>query len=152
MTIDLKKFCEDDDAVRWYLTEPFSEGEYTYATNGHIIVRVPKCVDTQPHEHMAGRGPKIFADNPCGELMDIPDLPNPETMKCTECEHGCAECDNGWLVKPQRIDLGDSHFQAHYLRLVKSLPNAKISPNGPMNPAPFVFDGGEGLLMPCKPF
>jgi len=41
---DLKKYCSKDE-TRPYLHEPFSRGEWTYATNGHIAVRVPKLAD-----------------------------------------------------------------------------------------------------------
>ena len=42
LSIDiLKKFCSQDDYDNRNLLKPFSLDEFTYATNGHIGVRVP---------------------------------------------------------------------------------------------------------------
>lgn len=38
--IDLKQFCADGNDFRG-LGHPYSDGQYTYASNGHIAVRVP---------------------------------------------------------------------------------------------------------------
>ena len=43
MTIDLQPFCGEDHD-RWYLMKPLSFGDYTYATNGHIVIRVTRRV------------------------------------------------------------------------------------------------------------
>lgn len=43
--IDLKKFC---DPERPALVRPFTHGEFTYATNGRVLVRVAKC-DNEPN-------------------------------------------------------------------------------------------------------
>ena len=43
MTIDLTQFCERN-GFRLWMTEPFGIGEYTYASNGVILVRVPWSV------------------------------------------------------------------------------------------------------------
>lgn len=64
----------------------------------------------------------------------------------------CWFCDgNG--EEEQAIDIGHGRFNAHYLRLIASLPNASFAPN-PINPAAgaalFVFDGGRGALMPLR--
>jgi len=45
MTIDLKLFCDPNDPVRPWLGQPFSAGAWTYATDGHIAVRVPRLED-----------------------------------------------------------------------------------------------------------
>jgi hypothetical protein len=31
--------------ARYDLSQPFSRGQYTYATNGHIIVRLPRIAE-----------------------------------------------------------------------------------------------------------
>ncbi len=59
--IDLKPFCGDND-IRYYLNEPFSEGEFTYATNGHILIRVPRRDDVPEVsvDSMKNKIPKIY--------------------------------------------------------------------------------------------
>src|SRR5271156_726915 len=38
--IDLQQFCSKNDA-RPYIAKPFRYGDFTYATNRHLLVRVP---------------------------------------------------------------------------------------------------------------
>lgn len=50
VTIDtLRRFCAQD-ATRGALCSPFSRGPYTYASNGHICVRVPRMADVPEYE------------------------------------------------------------------------------------------------------
>lgn len=152
MSINLTQFCANDD-VRSYLNAPFSDSEFTYACNGHIMVMVPRIEGfadiTSP---MAELAPKKFADNPMHNVVKIPKLPAKVTKPCPECEHGCFECDGGWIEQMQWVGVGDSGYQAKYLRMILALPNSKFSPNGTLHPAAFIFDGGAGLLMPCREF
>lgn len=39
--MELQKFCARDDDPRSYLKAPWTHKGFTYATNGHIVVRVP---------------------------------------------------------------------------------------------------------------
>ncbi len=147
----LSDFCGDADSFKYYLAHPFSDGDYTYATNGHILVRVTRLQHMdEAHEIMRGKCAKLFAEHAGGELVPMPVLPEPQLLACGECEHGCAYCVNGWYEKPQWIELGDSGYQLHYLRKIAALPNARIKTNGEVDPAYFTFDGGDGLLMPCR--
>lgn len=166
---DLKPFCGQND-IRYWLNEPFSEGIFTYATNGHIIVRVPRVdwVHEAP-ESMRGKAAKLFADNPPSAMVAIPDIPAvPPQLDCLYCDgkgkiidggfaETCEDCDGtGKTDARQDIDI-NAHFlaapitfAAKYLRLIKSLPNGnEISPNG-IGPAWFNFDGGSGLLIPIR--
>lgn len=60
---------------------------------------------------------------------------------------------NGSGEERQATDIGLGSFDARYLRLIASLPNARFTPN-PINPeagvALFIFDGGRGALMPMR--
>ena len=49
---ELQAFCSDRDDIRYYLQKPWSDGVYTYASNGHIIVRVARLPDV-PEEPKA---------------------------------------------------------------------------------------------------
>lgn len=59
-----------------------------------------------------------------------------------------SECDGGFVREPVKI--GDATFSARYLRLIAALPNARICTDGPQGTAAFVFDGGDGRLMPMR--
>ena len=39
--VDLSRFCADANDPREYLRSPWKHGEWVYATNGHVCVRVP---------------------------------------------------------------------------------------------------------------
>lgn len=167
--IDLTPFCGKDDD-RWYLNAPFSEGEFTYATNGHILIRVARRDDiTSEPEQMMNRCAKLFAEAAPTPPIAIPEIPPIVEGDCDccngagsherECGTGDYDCDDcagtGRVMKepgdswyPQ-IDVGDAAFAPNYLRLIKSLPNVQFMPNG-QHGAHFTFDGGDGLLMPIK--
>lgn len=55
ITIDmLQRFCADDHA-RATITKPFSFGDYTYATNGHVCIRVPRMAEVTPESDIITR-------------------------------------------------------------------------------------------------
>lgn len=45
--MDLDKFCHSTSES---MKRPFTRGEYTYATDGHMIVRIPKLDSVEPNE------------------------------------------------------------------------------------------------------
>ena len=151
--IDLKPFCGIKDA-RWYLNGPFSLGEYSYATNGCVIVRVPRRPEIAEVPE-APKPEKLFAEHqpdPAAKWFDVPELPKPEMKDCLYCNDDvgqpCEECNGtGKVEKMRTVDIGDVHFQLKLLRLLKSLPNCKIIPHR-QDAIYFTFDGGDGLLMP----
>ena len=85
------------------------------------------------------------------------------TYTCEECggsgqvEYGeksevaCRSCGGTGVTRYKPMKVGGSHFDLFYLHLINGLPGAKFSPGaGQMDMARFVFDGGEGILMPMK--
>lgn len=96
---DLQKFCERDHCK---LSEPFSYGQYTYASNGHIMVRVARLSDVPERDDVATmmeKIDKIFL-LPIVQLahFPLPDFPAPEKHPCKECrgkgkDYTCPECD-----------------------------------------------------------
>jgi hypothetical protein len=52
---DMKPFCSTDE-IRPYLHNPFSRGDYSYATNGHIIVRVRKVAEISENDQAPDAG------------------------------------------------------------------------------------------------
>ena len=132
--IDLKPFCSRE-VGREYLRQPFSFGEWTYATNGYVMVRVPRRDDVPENDKV----PKLatFEDYPAFDMRPLPifDLP----------------VGRGTIEKACSVGLAGVPFAKEYIVLLRSLPNVTI-PKQPhtANPMPFTFDGGQGLLMPRR--
>jgi len=151
--INLTPFYNANDC-RSEIAAPFSDAEYTYATNGHILIRVPLRGEI-PESKFAPRADKLFAEHAIHAIgedrqwLPIPDLPDAIMTPCDNCEHGCSECTNGFVEVIKSVDIGGIPFQRKYLALIKMLPGCTISPNEKW-PAWFRFDGGIGLLMPMQ--
>jgi hypothetical protein len=63
--IDLQQFCADPYDPRIYLTRPFTLGNYTLASNGHILIRV---------DHQDGYlSPENMPENATNAVLSIPD-------------------------------------------------------------------------------
>jgi len=166
---DLMKFCSPD---RSNITEPFSIGKFTYATNGHILIRVPLIPEILFNPKSPNPETSVFSKTPNPvEWFDIPAVKKPElekTVTCWECGgtgiadcptcgkpgHECDECDGTGEVttKPllRSTKINGLSFDEKYLYLIKDLPNVKISPTQHAKAAWFKFDGGDGLLMPLN--
>ena len=95
MTIDdLKKFCSTG---REFLEEPFSQGEFTYATDGKIAIRVNK-IDGIEDVISAPNMKKLNWDH--GKHKDwvsLPDYSQDGAQVCSECKGNkhfkdCPEC------------------------------------------------------------
>lgn len=163
--IDLQKFC-GDEPYRPYLLKPFSQGEWTYATNGHICVRVPRIEGAATPDN-APNAAALFVGvtTPCD--MALPKIKIPkgptEKIECSDCEgsghvHECPDCQcecdgcdgtgKCWPREDVSVELAGNPFAARYVRLLYELPNVRIpSKEKHGAPMPFKFDGGEGVLM-----
>ena len=166
--IDLKllqTFCGEDE-TRAVLMQPSSRNGFTYATDGRIIVRAPKLpdvpdVDGYPNcEQALGR---FTAD---GSWQKLPaEIPPEKTEQCSLCygsdEHDCSQCKSahtcnrcdgvGNYVVFTYTSIGARKLNDLYLRKMQLLPSVEINASGDeMSPMSFRFDGGIGLLMPCR--
>jgi hypothetical protein len=162
--INLQPFCSTD-ASRPGLLQPFSLGGYTYATNGQILVRVPRREDV-PERVAAPNPTRHFADVSHVSWRPLRTVNIPAAIKkpCPSCdgrgtEHDCPNCEcecddcggSGTVVGLASISIGAGPFNAEYVRLLASLPGILVpetveaGPNPP--PMPFKFDGGDGVLM-----
>ena len=155
MTINLQAFCAKDD-VRSYLMTPFVLDGHTCATNGYILIRVPggKACD----EVMVAAGVRKMFGEQYADFVPLPTLP--ERAPCEHCEGTGTECGDdsehclscrGSGESLTFVQIGDANFQARYLRMIAALPNARISVKSAEAVAAFMFDGGDGRLMPCRP-
>ena len=159
---DLKRFCSTDE-YRQHLHQPWSAGEWTYATNGHIAVRVPR-LDGVPENDKAPTANilKIFDfQMPPMRPLNIVELPTAEETECEECDgrgrqHTCPDCQcpcpcqkcdgSGVVLGKQCVLIGTTYFDVKYIRLLFDL-RASVPVEIKGNPMPFIFDGGVGVLM-----
>ena len=104
--MDLQKFCSTD-SFRININKPFSKGDYTYATNGHIMVRVSKVEgigEQETSDTIKAVNPvPLFSDIENLVYVPIPDIPPTTYEQCQRCEGAgklktCPECDGDGFV------------------------------------------------------
>jgi len=160
----LRKFCATEDDPFHYTHEPWYANGVILATNGHVLVEIKddwRRANAGPEKSFPNVD-KLFAENPGTDFIAIPPPSEPLICDCCigsgkqipimeddESVDTCLAC-NGSGEAMTRVRIGYADFQARYLRLLASLPNCTISPNGNKLPAAFRFDGGRGLLMPMR--
>jgi hypothetical protein len=165
--INLEMFC---DPSRPELAQPFSIGAWTYASNGHVLVRVPRRDDVA--ERAAPDASRLFpADAPKPRYKPAPKFTIPERFereeKCWRCRgtgkrHGehcptcqcedCAQCSGtGKITRLETVKIGYALYWAKYIGWLQSLPRLELAKHrGGAEPLQFRFDGGEGLVVPCR--
>lgn len=194
----LMRFSANQDDPRKFLHAPFSHGEWIYATDGHLAVRVPKTESITAAVN--GDTPKNIADlferHKIDTFIDSKEFQNlPPPDKCPDCngsgvsytcpdcdgcgefDHGrhsydckgcqatgqvddgeeeeaCSTCRGNGVLQFQPFKIVNWNYNLRYLHKIAELPGMRFAqrPEGPDGygdaAAYFVFDGGEGLLMP----
>lgn len=167
-TIDLQKFCSEDE-TRVPLMKPWREGEFTYASDGRVVLRVPAelkdAVNTAaPTAAQLDKYFGIFGNGAGGLLWrKLPTLPEVKFGECETChgdkshacdcghQHECPNCEGtGQIPDDGHLDIGPARFSCYYLRLIADLPNLEIAIRGELDPMMLRFDGGVGVLMGMK--
>jgi hypothetical protein len=92
---ELKQFCGIEETCP-YLHEPFSRGDFTYATNGHIMVRVPRLPEVTAGADIVDPE-KPFLQDRRGPLFDLTALSRLTYTPCENCDGAgygdlCEEC------------------------------------------------------------
>lgn len=162
--IDLRKFCSTDP-VRPYLHQPFSRGEWTFATDGWICVRLPRMPDAPEQDKPKAEDifkPEILA---CQYLnLEKLVLPPKDDQKdcdacdgrgrkhdCPDCECVCEACNGDGVRQPTvRVGIGKGVFNHRHVERMQSLPGIRVGETDGSRPMPFQFDGGDGLIMPMR--
>lgn len=165
--IDLQKFCSTR-SDRKSICQPWSEGEWTYATDGRVIVRVPRRADVPENPDAPKNVNKtIFDCNPNdGKFQPLPTFTAPKKVTCDNCggdgqcvcsacdaQHDCGCCKGTGTVLETLpgVKFGNQLVNPKYLALIADLPSAVLA-NGTKKyeTVTFKFDGGEGRLMPMR--
>jgi hypothetical protein len=154
--IDLKPFCGTQE-TRYYLLKPFSRGDFTYATDGHICVRVARR-DDAPEQEIPDVTSLSWAEREYTPLpaIDLPAVSMEPCMSCydgsfhdcPDCQCKCEDCNGTGETDSDiktSINLIGRPFALRYVRLIAALPNTAIAAVDDKTIA-FRFDGGEGLL------
>jgi hypothetical protein len=98
---DLQKFCATYDGTGRSIDKPWSRNVYTFATNGHVVIRIKRLDDVPENPKAPGTfnlWPKRIPP-----FVEIPDLPEQEFESCKECGGAgkisiCPECDGDCVV------------------------------------------------------
>lgn len=62
----------------------------------------------------------------------------------------CTQCDGSGNQSIQAVAIGNTFLNHKYLVKMNSLPNCTVATNGKIERSFFKFDGGEGVIMPCR--
>ncbi len=178
----IQAFCGTED-IRSWMHRPWMENGCVYATNGHACVEVWANAATASLLGAVSkpkRSPdmaKLFSCWPTGMTVEpgtgttvepgfiaLPSLP--EFQACQVCYgdgyldddplQTCGSC-CGYGEKFELSDVYGLKFQVHYLRLIASLPDVKVSMLDDRLLFRFGYDAcvmsyfGRGILMCCKP-
>jgi hypothetical protein len=168
--LNLQQFCGTDPS-RDYLMKPFSRDGFTWATNGHILIRVPERPEFSDIEQrikiniaepLKGFGVAKFF-SPSFELP--PATVRGECLKCAgrghlhdcpDCDCECEHCDgtgNSDSEQFASVSIGPTPFALNYVRQILSLPRVEIEEFAAEQSEKclfFRFDGGVGALMPLR--
>lgn len=101
----LKKFCaHETDNYHFNMKHPWSVGEFTYATNGHLLIKVPHLHDVPAMIHPIRIDNGWPTEQP-EQWFDIPICEAPAPVVCPKCkgkkpEKGkCPECRGNGIVE-----------------------------------------------------
>ncbi|CAB4145126.1 hypothetical protein UFOVP891_9 [uncultured Caudovirales phage] len=154
--IDLAPFCATPLSLRFGIQEPWSSGEYTYATNGHIIVRVARRLEIPANRHSTNAEKLFDGMKNTGNWLRVPECAKPDDVECKWCdgtgvdeeEEYCTACDGtGKTESLEGLVVGNANFQKKYLALIQGW---EIVPIGANDPAWIRTDGADGILMPRR--
>lgn len=164
--VNLEQFCEKE-GLRYYLTKPVSRGEHTYATNGHILVRVVRRDEYGENDKFPNTD-QVLRHYRDGKFItppkDIKIPPNTgasiecdscegtgKEHECPSCKRVCDDCEGTGKVEVEKVievRVGASVFDGKYIRMVLAIDGVEIDPpTKAEDMLCFRFPGGIGMLM-----
>jgi len=92
--MDLQKFCSKNALKHHWALAPFNQGDRTYATDGHVLVSVPRREDVADDKIVRPDMIKEFAKFAPSEWFAVPAV---ELETCKHCkgkvvDYPCHEC------------------------------------------------------------
>ena len=161
----LQTFCSVE-RYRVAIQKPWTRGEWTYATCGRIIVRVSALSQINDDMEAPNLTSFDFTMIEPFHLLDASQIPpqSAETKECPTCngrgtEHDCPDCEceceecdgvgkvsivSDWKTS---LTMSGALFWLGLVRRLATLPNVRVPDKTTRNPTPFIFDGGDGLIM-----
>lgn len=165
----LLQFCGVEPS-RPYLHVPSNQDGFTWATNGHILVRVAEIEGLMPcscnkpiniSKPIVGVDEATFTaarwklpphdpsfKGPCG-LCDGRGY----LHKCPDCDCFCTLCNGSGEADPERrmsTSILGRIFALNYVRMIADLPGLEVAGNEDELPLFFRFEGGVGGIMPLR--
>jgi hypothetical protein len=149
---DLEPFCLTEDQVgeREKLRRPWPSGEYTYATNGWVIVKIPRLADVEardgpPTDDQIERLWSGVATQkllrPLPARLKLPADEEPETEgcwrrhgsshlhSCPDCKCECTLCNGtGTVPEPSEpVQIFGACFNSRMIKTLTRLPDMRFS-------------------------
>lgn len=160
--VDLKKFCLASDSR---LAEPMSDDDFTYATDGHIIIRVPRIKNINKWSSLFED--LVFEPKHEGKWIKMPEYKYPPRILCPTCPacHGagsiagrkdgliCERCKGEGEIYESflpSVIIHDTKLNIILLDKIKDLKNIQLFFPEKENIVCFKFNGGDGILMKKK--
>lgn len=167
----LQTFCSEDE-TRPNIMHPFNFAEHTIATDGRILVAVPKMDGFQEADGKLTSLPSTLKLYPKEAVTWFPLPIIPERKECDRCcgtgHQECPECFSeidcrtcqgfGDVYEVETVAIGKRIFNPRYLEKLSQLPDVSIASehnddpdeHGFHQPLAFRFTVGFGLLMPMR--
>jgi len=112
MNLDqLKTYCSTDIQRKW-VTQPFTVGDSTFATDGRILLRVPAIAEVPevPEATQGSKGVRALVQDVVNEYKPLPSFEPREKGPCPECDGTgktgwveCPDCDERIYLDGQTI-------------------------------------------------
>jgi hypothetical protein len=171
--MNLLNFCEHP--ANPALAQPLVFDGHVYASDGRIAVRIVS--DRAFHNYTDAPLDWKWPRQICGWLTErlpkaklslLPLFDVPDLAECRECYGNrkvedideneneividpCPDCGGSGKTDKVPVKFNQVGISFYYLKKLQTLPGLKIDLTGnPTDMIPFVFDGGEGVVMPMR--
>lgn len=148
--VDLLAFVGTDPAHP-LVTAPWSAGEFTFATNGHVMIRVPRVDGIEPNSEAPDLS-RVLAACSFERLRPVPYRRLPP-LRFTHREFEIEGDDSVTSVTdldPISGDINGIPFALRYIHLLFSLPGLRIGAQ-PDRGGPLPFDANAGVIGALMP-
>ena len=145
MNIKLRDFCAAADYWRDWLKQPFSIGDYSYASNGSIAIRVPRQA-----------GVSDLALDHVRDVQLVIDKPLALAGRYRTISYRVPRQDSDDAGRLLSVDILGLCISAKHARKIRKLPDVKFAVVKGARFSPFSaalgfrFTGGHGVVMPLR--